>query len=171
MSRRFDHSVEFGASSDKIYQDFTSRHYWEALMDVYRELIPQSEITRFECDDAGTAIVFTQHLPRANLAPIARAVMPADLILTREQRYEAYDHSRNRAEGTCGASISGVPGHFSGTYLLTGTDTGSQLQVAGVCKVRIPIIGGKLEDLILGNITQVFDSEGAFTADWIAKRH
>src|SRR6185312_2141815 len=168
MSRRLDYMVKFDAPSEKIYQDFTSRQYWEALMDAYRQLTPQSEITRFCCDDAGTHIVFTHNLPRASLPPIARTVIPVDMIITREQHFEPYDHSRSRAGGSYGASIPASPGHFRGRYLLTDADGGSQLRLSSVCKVHIPFIGGKLEDLILSNITLLFDGEKAFTADWIA---
>lgn len=171
MSRRLDYEVTFDAPSEKIYQDFTSRQYWEALMDAYRQMTPQSEITRFCCDDAGTHIVFTHNLPRTYLPPIARTVIPVDMIITREQHFQPYDHSRNRARGTYGASIPAGPGHFGGRYLLTDTDSGSQLRLSSVCKVYIPFIGGKLEALILSNITSLFDAEEAFTADWISKHH
>jgi Protein of unknown function (DUF2505) len=171
MSRRLDYLVTFDAPAEKIYQDFTGRQYWEALMEAYRQLTPQSEITEFRCDDTGTHIVFTQNLPRAYLPPIARTVMPVDMIITREQHFEPYDHVRNRAKGSYGASIPAGPGHFGGTYLLTDTHIGSQLRLASVCKVWISFIGGKLEDLILSNITMLFDAEEAFTADWISAHH
>jgi hypothetical protein len=171
MSRRLDYIVKFDAPPEKIYQDFTGRQYWEALMDAYRQLTPRSEITRFCCDDTGTHIVFTQNLPRAYLPPIARTVMPVDMIITREQHFDPYDHARNRASGTYGASIPAGPGHFGGRYLLTDTHDGSRLRLASVCKVWIPFIGGTLEDLILNNITLLFDAEEAFTADWISTHH
>lgn len=115
--------------------------------------------------------MFTQNLPRAYLPPIARTVMPVDMIITREQHFEPYDHTRNRARGTYRASIPAGPGHFGGKYFLTDTHDGSQLRLASVCKVWIPFIGGKLEDLILTDITLLFDAEEAFTADWISKHH
>ena len=69
------------------------------------------------------------------------------------------------------ASIPHGPGHFGGRYFLTETATGSQLRLASVCKVFIPLVGGPLEDLILHHIKQLFDAEEAFTADWITKHH
>jgi hypothetical protein len=170
MSRRLDYTVKFDAPAEKIYQDFTSRRYWETLMDAYQSVTPLSEITHFHCGDDGTAIVFTQTLPRAYLPAIARAVMPVDMIITREQHFAPYDQRRNRASGHYSASIPAGPGHFGGRYLLADTDTGSQLKLASVCKVFIPFIGGKLEDLILSNIALLFEAEAAFTADWICQR-
>ena len=37
--------------------------------------------------------------------------------------------------------------------------------------MRNAFIGGTLEQLILSNITMLFDAEEAFMADWIAKHH
>jgi len=166
-----DYTIAFDAPAEKIYQDFTSREYWQTLMDAYRFLTPQSEITRFSSTERGTDIVFTQNLPRSYLPPIARTVVPVDMIITRRQHFDPYDHVNRRAKGTYAASIPHGPGHFGGRYFLVETATGSTLRLASVCKVNIPFVGGALEDLILSNIRMLFDAEEAFTADWVAKHH
>lgn len=171
MARRMDYHITFAAPAEKVYGDFTSRAYWETLMDAYRFVTPQSEITTFRSNGSGTDIVFTQNLPRMYLPPIARSVMPGDMIITREQHFDPYDDAAGRGEGRYRASIPHGPGHFGGRYYLTDTGAGSELRLASVCKVHIPLIGGVLEDLILHHIKQLFDAEEAFTADWIAKRH
>jgi hypothetical protein len=60
MSRRMDYTIEFDAPAEKIYQDFTSREFWQTLMDSYRFLTPQSEITSFSSGEHGTDITFVQ---------------------------------------------------------------------------------------------------------------
>ena len=82
----------------KIYQDFTSREYWQTLMDSYRFLTPQSEITSFSSGERGTDVAFVQNL-RTYLPPIARTVVPVDMIITHKQHFDRYDHDNNRAEG------------------------------------------------------------------------
>jgi uncharacterized protein DUF2505 len=166
-----DYTIEFDAPAEKIYQDFTSREYWQTLMDSYRFLTPQSQIRSFKSTERGTDIVFVQNLPRMYLPPIARTVVPVDMIITRKQHFDAYDHYKNRAKGTYSASIPHGPGSFGGHYFLTETDAGSKLRLASVCEVHIPLVGGALEDLILHHIKQLFDAEEAFTADWISKHH
>ena len=171
MARRMDYRIDYGTPAEKIYQDFTSRAYWETLMDAYRFLTPQSEITKFTSNGSGTDIVFKQNLPRMYLPPIARSVVLVDMIITREQHFEPYDHDGRRGKGSYRASIPHGPGHFGGRYFLTETDSGCELRLASVCKVYIPLIGGALEDLILHHIKQLFDAEEAFTADWMRKHH
>lgn len=166
-----DYTIEFDAPVEKIYQDFTNRQYWDTLMDAYGWLTPQSQITHFRSDESGTDIVFKQNLPRIYLPPVARAVMPVDMIVTRQQHFDPFDASANSATGTYRASVPHGPGHFGGNYFLAEVGDTSQLRLASVCKVHIPLIGGTLEQLILSNITMLFDAEEAFMADWIAKHH
>ena len=113
-----DYRIAFAAPAEKIYQDFTSRAYWETLMDAYRFLTPQSEITKFTSTDSGIDVVFKQNLPRMYLPPIARTVMPVDMIITRQQHFDPYDHANKRGTGTYGAGIPHGPGHFGGKYFL-----------------------------------------------------
>ena len=58
-----DYTIAFDAPAEKIYQDFTSRQYWDTLMDAYGWLTPQSVITHFHSDESGTDIAFKQNLP------------------------------------------------------------------------------------------------------------
>ncbi|MCT7658558.1 DUF2505 domain-containing protein [Mycobacterium deserti] len=170
MARRMDHTITFDAPVEKMYQDLTSRDYWQTLIEVYQQFTP-SAITSFTSSENGTDIVFVQELPWSELPSIARAVIPSDMVITRKQHFDPYDHANNCAEGTYSAAIPKGPGRFGGRYFLTETDTGSQLRLASECKVWIPLVGGALEDLILHHIRYLFDGEEAFAADWIAKHH
>jgi Protein of unknown function (DUF2505) len=171
MTRRMDYVVSFDAPAEKIYQDFTDRGYWESLMARYRSMSQISDLTHFDSGPSGTDIVFRQVFPRSELPPVARAVMPVDMVITREQHFDPYNHDSNGAHGTYRASIPAGMGHFGGRYHLSETPSGSQLLLASECKVKIPLVGGTLEQLILSNITQLFDTEGAFMADWVSKHH
>ncbi len=165
-----EYTIAFDVPAAKMYQDFTSRQYWHSLMDAYRRWSP-SEITSFSSDEHGTDIVFVQEVPRSELPAIARTVVPSDMVITRTQHFDPFDHAHNRAEGHYAASIPRGPGRFGGKYVLTDTDTGSQLRLASICKVSIPLVGGALEDLILHHIKYLFDAEEQFAAEWIAHHH
>jgi hypothetical protein len=170
MSRRRKYTVSFEVPPAKIHQDLTSREYWEALIEVYLRFAP-SEITSYRTDDAGTDVEFVHTLPRSHLPPVARHALPIDVVVTRRQHLDNFDHARNRAAGTYSASIPHAPGRLSGRHLLTETDFGSSLEFDSVCKVWVPLIGGSVEQMIIDGITDLFDGEREFTADWIAKHH
>src|SRR3954452_12948479 len=99
MARRMDYRIDFRAPAEKIYQDFTSCAYWETLMDAYRFLTPQSEITTFTLDGSGNDVIFKQNPPRACLPPVARSVIPLDMIITREQHFDPYAHANKQGKG------------------------------------------------------------------------
>ena len=169
MSRRSDYAVSFAAPAGTIYQEFTDREFWESLMATYRSMSQISDLTPFSTGTSGTDIVFRQVFPRSELPPVARAVMPVDMVITREQHFAPFDAASTSADGTYRASIPAGLGHFRGKYFLSESETGSQLRLASECKVKVPLVGGTLEQLILSNITQLFDAEGAFMADWVSK--
>ena len=71
----------------------------------------------------------------------------------------------------CPSSIPHAPGRLSGEYHLIETDDGCRLHFDSVCKVWVPLLGGSIEDMILTGITDLFDGEREFTADWVSKHH
>lgn len=164
-----DYTLTFEAPPERIYEDFTSEPYWDALMGMYGRFT-RSEVTRFEAGERGTDIEFVQVIPRSELPAIARKVIPADMVITRTQHFDPFDPAQRRAEGSYAATIPRGPGRFGGTYTLTGNGDGSRLLLASVCKVWIPLLGGPLEDLMLHHVKGLFDAEEQFTAHWIARR-
>jgi hypothetical protein len=102
-----DYTIEFDAPAEKIYQDFTSREYWQTLMDSYRFLTPQSQIRSFKSTERGTDIVFVQNLPRMYLPPIARTVLPVDMVITRKQLWRPVlpDRDRRRQQVATGQRL------------------------------------------------------------------
>lgn len=170
MARRMDYTITFEAPVDRVYLDFTGPDYWQSLLEEYRRHSPKSELVRFHSDSRGTDIVFTQLLRHDALPAVARAVVPADLAITREQHFEPFDPDEQLAHGRYTAVVPHAPAHFGGRYALVSTGSGSQLRLSSVCKVDVPLIGGKIEELILHHIKRLFEAEERFTADWIAGR-
>jgi hypothetical protein len=170
MGRRMEHTVTFDASAADIHAQFTSEEYWRGLTEVYRRLNPRTELTLFRSDARGTDIALRQVMPRDDLPPIARKVMPVDMVITREQHFGPFDDTAARADGTFAATMPRAPGRLDGRYEITGTATGSVLRVSSYCKVSIPLVGGALEDLILSNMRTLFDGERRFTAEWVTGR-
>lgn len=160
--------MRFDAPAETMYAVFANGKYWQAMMDRYDELTPgKSDITAFSSDENGIDVEFQQVLPRAELPAILRTVVPLDLAITRRQVFGPFD--RHGVNGHYTASVSHAPGRLDGRYVLTDASAGSQLQVDSTCKVPMPLIGGKLEDLVLQSVNDVFSIEGAFTAEWIAE--
>jgi hypothetical protein len=97
--------------------------------------------------------------------------MPVDLVITRRQRLDPFDHEKRTATGSFDAGMPRAPARLGGDYDLSETSAGCRFLIRSTCKVSIPLIGGTLEDLILTNMRLMFDAERDFTAGWLAGRH
>ena len=163
--------MTFDAPAETIYAAYATGEYWQALMDRFDELTPgKSDSTEFSSGEHGIVVEFRQVLPRAELPAILRSVIPLDLAITRRQYFGPFDPlDPHGVNGHYTASVSHVPGRLDGRYVLSGVAAGSRLVADSTCKVSVPLIGGRLEDMVLQSVTDVFTIEGAFTADWISE--
>lgn len=169
MSRRMDYVVTLDKPAVDLYEGFTSRQYWEDLLAEHGRLY-ESTLTRFSHDSTGTDIVFTHTLSTKDLPAVAAAVVPLNITVTREQHFDPFDPASNSAHGHYQALVP-APMDFTGTYVLSESATGSALRLNSVCTVKVPLVGGKIEQWALSGLRGLFDRERDFTRDWIAAHY
>ena len=167
MARRLSYSARYEHPAEKLYQAQMERRYWEDMMDGFRELTPISNVEEFTADDSGMRVVLKQTLTRDMLPPIAQTVMMKDMMITRIETLDAFDPQNT--PGTYTASIPAGPGSLNGEQELFPTETGCTIRKTTEVKVFLPFINGKLEQLMLVNLVDLFRGEAEFTADWVAK--
>jgi hypothetical protein len=165
MARRLSYSARYHHPAKKVYEALALREFWDAQMEEFRKLTPQSEIETYTVDDNGVDVVLKQILPREELPPIAQTVMKKDMIITRKESLGPFDPEKTK--GTYAASIPAGPGSLTGWQELFPTDTGSTIRRTTEVKVFIPFINGKLEQLMLVNLVDLFRGEAEFTSGWI----
>lgn len=170
MSRRMDYVIDLDKPAEALYESFTSRQYWDDLITIH-EANALTEIVEFSHDENGTDIEFTHTMSRHNLPPIASAVVPIKIVVTRKQHFDAFNPESRSATGHYCALVPAAPLDFNGNYVLGQTPTGSELRLNSLCTVKVPLIGGKIEQLILDGLRHLFDAERDFTRDWIASHH
>ena len=73
-----------------------------------------------------------------------------------------------------GVSMDSVASHrkFADKYalsfpLLADTERGSRMRLESRCQVRVPLIGGQIEQFVMAGLRMLFEKEGEFTAEWI----
>lgn len=165
MARRLSYSSRFAHSVETVYAAHTERRYWEDKMAEFRKLTPQSEIDEFVVSDEGVSLVLKQTIPRKDLPPIAQTVMKKDMVITRKETLGPLVDAT--ASGDYAASIPAGPGKLTGTQELFPTDTGCTLRKTTEVSVYVPFINGKLEQLMLLHVVDLFRTEAEFTAAWI----
>jgi hypothetical protein len=170
MSRRSEHTVTFDVPAEDVYGQLTSEEYWIHLSEVYRDLNARTELILFRTGEHGTDIELRQMMLREDMPAAARAVIPVDMVITREQHFAPFDRAASRAAGRFAATMPHAPGRLDGELALSNTGPGAELRIVSRCKVSIPLMGGTIEKLVLGGMAQLFDGEGDFTATRISGR-
>ena len=166
MSRRIDYSARFSHPPERVYEALADPDHWEARVTEMRKY-SENHVRDFTASESGIVLVLHHVLPRSDLPEIARTVIRKDMVITRTERYGPFT---GRATGTYEATIPGGPGSLTGTMELSAGEHGATLRTTSEAKVDIPFVGGRLEELILTNLLDVFRTEAAITADWLARR-
>jgi hypothetical protein len=166
MARRIDYSARFEHPAEVVYAALGDADYWEARMEEMRKY-SENHVESLDVTDDGIDLVLHHVLPRKDLPDIAQTVLKKDLIITRKEKYTSFGEP---VTGTYEASVPGGPGSLTGTMELFTTDTGCTLRTTSEAKVFIPFVGGKLEQLMLVNLVDLFRTEAEVTASWLARQ-
>lgn len=167
MARRLSYSARYTYPVDKLYQAQQTRQYWDDMMAGFQMISPHCEVADFVSDDTGMKVVLKQTIGRDQLPPLAQTVLMKDMVITREESFGVFDPEMTKGEYN--ASIPAGPGNLQGWQEMFPTETGSTIRKTTEVKVFIPFINGKLEQLMLVNLVDLFRAEAEYTKDWIEK--
>lgn len=168
MARRIDYTAQLSSSADKAYAALSNRDYWDALMNRMRELTPVSTVEEFSATDAGIDLVLTQVIEKHTLPTMAQTVLQSDLVITRTAHYGPFV-AGGTTTGKFTAVVPGAPGSLGGEIALFDEGSGAVLRTSPEATVNIPLLGGKLEEMMLENLVNLLKVEDEFTNDWLQK--
>jgi hypothetical protein len=160
MAATYDGSVE------QVHRAFSDDDYWRArLADSGADDATLDSITR---DGHGGVDVITTQTLRANRLPAVVAQFHhGDLSFVREESWSAV--TDGRATAIVKGSIPGAPATLTCTALLAPSDGGTKLEFKATVEVKIPLVGGKVENFIGSQLVELLVAEQRFTTAWIAK--
>jgi hypothetical protein len=169
MARRLDYSARYPLHTTKeLYAALSNRDYWEARV-TEMQRYSDNEVVSHEVSDSGIEIVLHHILPREMLPEIAQAVMRKDMVITRKESYGPFNE--DEVVGKYSASIPAGPGSLGGTIRLFPTDTGCTMRFSSEAKVFIPMVGPRLEQLMLVNLVDLFRAEAEETVRWLEEQN
>lgn len=166
MPRRIEHSARLSGSAARTYAALSDRAYWDALMQRLREFTPVSVVESFAAGDGGVEVEMTQVIAREAMPAVAQTVLQTDLVITRRAHYGPFAPG-GITTGGFSATMPAAPGTLGGDITLADEDGGATLRYSAEAKVNIPFVGGKLEELILDNLVNLFAIEDEFTDHWL----
>lgn len=159
-------AAEYGGTVEQVHEAFGDERYWLArLTDSGADMYSLDSMVVDE--QGGIDVVTTQTLRAGRLPGVVTQFHRGDLSFVREERWSPV--SDGRASATVKGSIPGAPANLTGSAMLTPTGSGSRLEFTVEVEVRVPLVGGKIENFIGGQLVDLLIAEQRFTTLWITE--
>lgn len=158
-------SVEYEGTVEQVMGAFSDEQYWLARLAEVG--VGQSTLDSLEeAGDGSVTIASTLVLPREFLPAVATQFLSGDMQIQRRETWNRV--ADGSSAGTVGCTIVGAPATMRGSLALAPRHTGARMDLHAKVEVRIPLVGGKLESFIGGQLTNLLIEEQRFTTTWLA---
>ena len=160
-------AAEFDGSVEQVHRAFGDEQYWlERLADSGADDYSLDSMT---VNGEGIDVVTTQTLRADRLPGVVTQFHRGDLSFVREETWTPI--SDGQATATVKGAITGAPATLSGTALLAPAKSGagSRLEFNASVEVKVPLVGGKIENFIGSALVDLLIAEQRFTTVWITE--
>jgi hypothetical protein len=165
MPRSFDILTESPASVEQVHAALGDEDYWAARFAAYDASTTLDSLI-VEAD--GTVTVrATQHLGRRLLPGVVAKLVPGDLKILHSETWRPVGDRQVR--GQVSVSAPAALGSGRAEAWLAPAGNGSQLRFAVTVQVKVPVVGGKLENSIGANLAANISAIQRFTTTWITE--
>jgi hypothetical protein len=166
MPRSFDISTDYAESVEAVLRAFSDEQYWHARL--ADSGVDDWTLDSMDVSDGVIDVVTTQVLRAHQMPALVTQFHRGDLRIRREERWEPIVDGS--ATATVTGSILDSPASLTGTAVLEPRgDGGARLKFRATVEVKIPLVGGKLENFIGGQLVDLLIREQRFTTTWIAE--
>jgi hypothetical protein len=164
MPRSFDMAAEYDGGVEQVYRAFSDERYWLARLagsGADKTTLDAMEPTA----EGGMDVLTTQTLRADRLPGVVTQFHHGDLSFVREETWSPIIDGQ--AKAIVKGSIPGAPATLSGTAVLAPAGGGSRLEFKATVEVRIPLVGGKVENFIGNQLVDLLIAEQRFTTEWL----
>ena len=166
MPRSVDLTVDSPASVEQILSTFGDEVYWNARLAEFAG--GTATLDLLSVDGAGTVgVTIKLGLLRDRLPKVVTQLTSGDLQMVRDETWSWTDGGRVR--GSIAVAVPGAPVSVIGQALLVPEGDGSRLSYTTTVKVKVPLVGGKIESFMCGQTVDEITKLQGFTNEWIAQ--
>lgn len=161
-------STDYGATVEEVHRAFSEESYWLArLADSGADDATLESMS--VGDDGSIDVVTTQVLRSDRLPGLVTQFHRGDLCIRREETWGPV--TGGTAQATVTGSILDAPVGLTGTAVLAPLPEsgGARLTFRATVEVRIPLVGGKIENFIGSQLVELLIAEQRFTTIWISQ--
>ncbi len=164
MPRSFDMATDYEGSVEQVHEALRDEQYWLArLADSGADHATLDSLQL--APDGGVDVATTQVLRAARLPAVVTQFHHGDLEIRRVESWTGLVDGK--ADATVSGTIPGAPVSLTGSALLTPSDLRAHLAFRATVEVRIPLVGGKVENFIGHQLVDLLIAEQQFTTRWI----
>jgi hypothetical protein len=162
MPSSVDFSLESPATVEEVHSAFADEGYWLARLAVFGG----GRLDSFTVGaDGEVTVAIINDLRHDGLpSPIAKPY-PRDLYVAHSETWSPTPSGQLR--GAISIVAHGTPGSGRGQALLTPLPNGSRLTFTATVKFAVPLVGGKIERFIAGDVVNGIAATQDFTAAWV----
>jgi hypothetical protein len=158
-------SAEYDGTVEQVHTAFADEQYWLVrLSDSGADDATLDEMT--VGDDGAIRVRTTQTLRADRLPAVVSQFHRGDLSFVRQEVWTPVQGGQS--SGTITGTIPGAPAGLSGSAVLGPAGSGSRLAFTATVEVRVPLVGGKIENFIGNQLVDLLIAEQRFTTGWIA---
>jgi uncharacterized protein YndB with AHSA1/START domain len=158
---KFRHELSYDATPDEVFQMLSDEDFRKQSCAAMEVVSADVQLERHE-NGNGFTLVIDQQQDTKDLPSFARAFAGDS---TQAVQREVW---RSRTEGSLEIESPGKPASASGTIRLEPAGTGTREVVELEIKVKVPLIGGKLERLMAEKVAAGMDVEHSVGEAWLA---
>ncbi len=168
MPCSFDILTESSASVEQVHAAFSREDYWLARHAAFDAT---STLDSLIVEADGSVMVrATQHLGRQLLPGVVAKLVPGRLKIVHSETWRPVGDRQVRGQVSVSAPAGLGSGRAEAWLTPVGpAGKGSQLRFAATVEVKIPLVGGKLENSIGAELAENIPAFQRFTATWITE--
>ena len=159
-------ATDYQGSVEQVHQAFLDEQYWLARLADSGADDASLDSIRLD-DEGGVAVATTQILRADRLPAVVTQFHRGDLEIRRLESWSGLVDGR--AGAIVNGSIAGAPVALTGDAHLAPSDAHARLAFRATVEVRIPLVGGKVENFIGNQLVDLLIAEQRFTTLWIAE--
>ncbi|MGV9746466.1 DUF2505 domain-containing protein [Rhodococcus zopfii] len=156
MSKEFSFSADIDHSVEQVHAALISEEYWKGRLGGS----PTGSVEIAAPQGPGTVrVTLTDETDISGLPAVVRGILRGPLVMERTDEWGPLDGGV--ARGTLTGGSSSFPVTIEGRSELRDRDGGAVLEVRGQVTVKVPVVGGQVEGLVLQMVEAIVSGDGA----------
>jgi len=159
-------ATDYEGSVEQVHEALRDEQYWLARLadsGADHASLDSLQLT----GTGGVAVATTQVLRVDRLPAVVTQFHHGDLEIRRVESWTGL--ADGKAEATVSGTIPGAPVSLTGSAQLTPANLKAHLAFHATVEVRVPLVGGKIENFIGHQLVDLLIAEQQFTTRWIAE--